>query len=131
MTIKKCNHPKPTMQRHNDIISGFERDWRFKGTSKLEEALLDRTNFIKIHHKKSISCVINSNKVVSIYKNYRDHVNPKRQDVTCPGPTPEQWNTNNSDTKANTEKWNKKEQKLEQKLILEAIAPGNGKIDEK
>ncbi len=133
MTIKECDHPKGTVKRHNCIKSGFERDERFKGTSKLEEALLDRTNFIKRSTPKNLtSCGLNPYKVVSLYKNYRHHVNPKWQDITCPEPNPEQWNAYNSDTKANAEKRKKKkEQKLEMKLKLEEIAHGDRKIDEK
>ncbi len=47
------------------------------------------------------------------------------------GPTPEQWNTYRSDTKVNTKKRKKEEQKLDTKKEFKAIPRGDGKINKK
>ncbi len=80
----ECDHPKGIVQMHNCIKSRFEREERFQGGSKLKEALLDRTNFIKEMLPKTLtSCGLNLYKALSLYKNYRHHVNTKWQAVPC------------------------------------------------
>ncbi len=106
------------MQRFVDIFfikSGFERDESLLGPSKLKEALLERKNYIMYKTPNQlISTGLNPLKAVTLYKNYRQHVNPKWQDVTCPEPSAAQWKAYESD--ANTEKRKRKRNKnLKQK----------------
>ncbi len=48
-----------------------------------------------------------------MYKNCRQHVDIKWQDITCPEPSKEQWDAFNADTARNIEK---QTLKLEQKI---------------
>ncbi len=133
MTIKECDHPDAKVHKHNCIKSGFERDESLFGPSKLKEALLERKNYImsKIPNQL-ISTGLNPFKAVTLYKNYRQHVNPKWQDVTCPKPSAAQWKAYQSDTAANTEKRKRKmEQKIEVKKKLKSIAHGDEKMERK
>ncbi len=131
MTIKECDHQDAKVEKHNCIKSGFEREERLLGTSKLKQALLERKNYIMSRTPKQlISHGLNPYKVISLYKNYRQHVNPKWQDVTCPEPTAEQWKAYQSDTVANTEKRKRKrEQKIEVTTKLKKIAFGDDKME--
>ncbi len=114
MTIKECDHPEGKIENHNCIKSGFEREERLLGSSKLKKALLERKNYIMSKTPKQlISNGLNPFKAVTLYKNYRQHVNPKWQDVTCPELIAEQWKAYYSDTAANTEK---RKRKMEQKI---------------
>ncbi len=133
MTIKECDHPDAMVQKHNCIKSGFEREESLLGPSKLKDALLDRKNYIMSKTPNQfISTGLNPFKAVTLYKNYRQHVNPKWQDVTCPEPTVEQLKACYSDTTANTEKRKRKmEQKIEVKKKLKSIAHGDEKMEKK
>ncbi len=112
------------IQKHNCIKNGFERKERLLGPSKLKDALLDRKNYIMSKTpNKLISPGLNPFKTVPLYKNYRQHINPKWQDITCPETTAEQWEAYYSDTAANTEKRKRRlEQKFEVKKKLKSIA---------
>ncbi len=124
MTIKECDQPDAMIQKHNCIKSGFERKESLLGPSKLKDALLDRKNYIMSKTTNQlISTGLNPFKAVTLYKNYRQHVSPKWQDITCQEPTAEQWKAYYSDTAANTEKRKRRmEQKFEVKKKLKSIA---------
>ncbi len=51
-----------------------------------------------------ISTALNPLKAVALYKNYKQHVNPKWNDVTCLEPIEVQWKAYQSDRADNTEK---------------------------
>ncbi len=99
MAIEECDHPDTKVQKHICMKSGVERDESLLGPFKLKKALLERKYYIKSKTPNQFICTgLNPMKAVSLFKNYRWHVNPKWQDITCPEPTAE------SETAANTEK---------------------------
>lgn len=112
--IYKTGNQKWIYCDYKRIKSRFDRDQRFQERSKLDEALMNKTNSTKDNNPKNlIPFVLNLCKVVRLYKTYRHHVHPKWQDVTCQDPTPEQWEDYNSNTKAKAEIRIKKKEHIE------------------
>ncbi len=99
------------IENHNCIKSGFERVERLLGPSKLKQALLERKNYIMRQNSKAIDLLwtqpIQGSQSL---KKYRQHVNPKWQDVTCPEPIEHQLKAYQSDTVAKTEKRKRKQE---------------------
>ncbi len=109
MTIKECDHPDE-VHKHN-CFNEFEKDESILETSKLKGALLERKTYIMSKTpNQSISTGPNQFKAVTLYKNYRQHVNPKWQDVTLPEPSAAQWKAYLTDTAANHEKRKRKKE---------------------
>ncbi len=117
MEIKESDLDDALVIKHNCIKHGFERDESLIGPEKLEQALLDRKKFM-IKQKDETLRVLDSTglnlwKAVMLYKNYRQHVDIRWQDITCPEPSKEQWDAFKADTVRNIEK---QKLKLEQNI---------------
>ncbi len=89
------------MVEHNCIKQCFERDKCLTGSENLREALAEGCHYIKKPKDEKLEVLkssgLNSWKAI-IFKKYRQNVDAKWKDVTCPEPSMKQCKAYNEDT---------------------------------
>ncbi len=80
-------------------------------------------NKMKVLESSGLNCW----KAVMLFKNYKQHVAVELQNITCPEPSEEQWDSYNADTVRNAGKVKMKKQQ-KRKVELESDKAKQGKI---